>query len=163
MFTTILLAILMASASVDETSVAPEPLNISIGGLSVTGNAIKLVRAENGDFECAVDGNSQVSIGSDGDIDITIAARNIVIVHDVNAGFAIRCSGDCRFSDSEYSCSAESMQMRFKGGASQLQLTGDCRVAYGSGDGQTVLAAESITFEDSTIRASGAVSLERPR
>lgn len=154
MFTSILLAILISAAPVDDTSLSSVPLNVSIGNMSFTGDAIRLTKSENGAFECAIDGESRVSIGSDGDTDISIAAQNIIISRDGNSEVSIRCTGDCRFSDAEHSCRADRIQIHFKTEFT-LQLSGACRVQYGSGDDRTVLAAETITFDDGTFWASG--------
>lgn len=161
MFTSILLAVLIYTAPADEVSSSPAPLNVSIGNMSLSGDAIKLTTSENGTFECTIEGNSRVSIGSDGDTDIAITANRIIIARDGKSDvFTIRCTGDCRFSDSDYTCNADRIQIQHKNQFT-LQLSGECRVQYGSGDDRTVLSGESITFEDGKFHASGSTSLQR--
>jgi hypothetical protein len=159
MFKSILLAILISAAPAGEASVSPAPQNVSIGNMSFNGDMMTFTKSENGAFECAIDGNSRMAIDSDGGNDIAITAQSIIIARDRNSKVTIRCSGDCRFSDSEHECSAERMEIQLKTQVT-LQLSGGCRVNYGIGKDRTVIAGETITFEDSKFRVSGSASLQ---
>jgi hypothetical protein len=165
MFTPILLALLISASSADEASAsaAPtEPLKVSVGDMSFSGNTIKLTKSVNGTFECEIDGRAEFTLGSDGDTDIAIAAQKLVISRNANAEIAVRCTGDCKLTDSEHTCSADRMQIqlakKFK-----LQLFGNSRVEFGTGDNRRALAGESITFQGGTFSVSGAALLKRPQ
>lgn len=98
----IVLAVLISASSAssaDEASAfaAPtEPLKVSVGDVSFSGNTIKLTRSVNGTFECEIDGRAEFTLGSDGDTDIAIAAQKLVISRNANAEIAVRCTGDNR-------------------------------------------------------------------
>ena len=154
MFTPILLAILVSASPADEDGATPaqiEPLKISIGNMSFLGDAIKLTKSDDGAFECTIDGSARFTLGADGDTDIAIAAQKLVVERNAKFEITIQCTGDCRLTDSEHTCSADRMQIRF---AKQfnLELTGNSRVQYGTGDDRTTLSAESISFYDGTFR-----------
>jgi len=159
MFASILLAILVFSAPAGGASVSPLPQNVSTGNMSFNGDMMTFIKSENGAFECAINGNSRMAIHSGGGNDIAITAQNIIIARDRNSKVTIRCSGDCRFSDSEHECSAERMDIQLKEQFT-IHLSGGCRVKHGIGKDRTVLAGETITFEDAKFRVSGAASLQ---
>lgn len=160
MFARIALAFLLSASPVDAGSPysAPtEPLKVSVGKMSFSGSTIKLTKSDNEALECDIDGRAEFTLTNS---DFAIAAQKIVISRTANSEITIRCTGDCRFTDPEHTCRADSMQIRI---AKQfkLELTGNCRVEYGEGEERTTLAGESITFHDGTFNVSGAASLKR--
>jgi len=162
MFTPLLLAILVSASPADGIAATPariEPLKISIGNMTFFGDAIKLTKSDNGTFECAVEGNARFAVGDDGDTDLAIAAQKLVVERNAKSEISIRCTGDCKLTDSEHTCSADRMQIRLTK-QFNLELTGNSRVQYGAGDGRTSLSAESIRYQDGTFSVSGAASLK---
>ena len=163
MLTSILLALLISASSGYEASAsaAPsEPLKVSVGNMSFSGDTIKLTKSVNGAFECEIEGRAEFTLGSDGDTDIAIAAQKLVISRNANDEIAIRCTGDCKLTDSEHTCSADRMQIQLTKKI-ELQLFGNSRVEFGTGDNRRALAGESITFRGDAFSVSGAALLKR--
>jgi len=165
MFTPILLALLISASSPNEPSASATPtetLKVSLGDMSFSGDTIKLTKSSDGTFECEIDGRAELTLGSDGDTDIAIAAQKVVISGNANDKLSIHCTGDCKLTDSEYTCSADRMQWQFVNEI-ELTLAGNSRVEFGTGDNRSVLAGESITCQGGTFRVSGAASLKRAK
>lgn len=163
MFTPILLALLISASTVYAVpaSAAPsESLKVSIGDISFSGDTMKLTKSVNGAFECEIAGRAEFTLGSDGDTDIAIAAQKLVITRNAKAEITIRCTGDCKLADSEHTCSADRMQIQLAEKI-ELQLFGNSRVEFGTGDNRKTLAGESITFQGGTFSVSGAAWLKR--
>jgi hypothetical protein len=165
MFTPILLALLISASSAGEASAsaAPtEPLKMSLGDMSFSGDTIKLTKSGDGTFECEIDGRAELTFGTDGDTDMAIAAQKLVISGNASDKLSIRCTGDCKLTDSEYTCTADRMQFQFVNEI-ELTLAGNSRVEFGTGDNRSVLAGESITCQGGTFRVSGAALLKRTK
>ena len=163
MYTPILLALLISASSANEASASAAPtetLKVSLGDMSFSGDTIKLTKSGDGTFECEIDGRAELTLGSDGDI--AIAAQKLVISRNANDKISIRCTGDCKLTDSEYTCSADRMQYQFVNEI-ELTLAGNSRVEFGTGDNRSVLAGESITCQGGTFRVSGAALLKRAK
>ena len=162
MFTPLALAFLIFGSAVEADS-APsaqaEPLRVSVGGMSFSGNTIKLRKSDKETFECEIDGRAEFALGSGGDTDIAIAAQKIVVSRNADSEITIRCSGDCKMKDiDDTSCSADRMLIQL-GKQTELQMSGSSRVEYGDGDGRTILTSESLTFQGGKFIVSGPASL----
>ncbi len=164
MFTPILLALLISASTAGEASASAAPceplLKVSVGDMSFSGETIKLTKSVNGTFECEIDGRAELTLGSNGDTDIAIAAQKLVISSNANAEISVRCTGDCKLTDSEHTCSAERMQIQFTENF-EMQLFGNSRVEFGTGDNRRALVGESITCEGGTFSVSSAALLKR--
>lgn len=160
MFMPILLAFVLSASPVDVDSTSSEPLKVSVGKMSISGNTITLTKSASDTFECEISGKARLELGSDEDDYPAIAADRIVVSRNAKSETTVVCTGTCRYQDAENVCSSDRMQIRF---AKQfrLELSGDSRVQYGEGGNQTVLQGESITFCDGKFNVVGAASLLR--
>lgn len=131
---------------------------ISVGDMSFSGGSIRLIQSDSGTLECKIKGRACLTLGDEGDTDLTIAAQEMAISRKADSGITVRCTGDCRMSDIELTCSADRMQIQL---ATQIKvhMSGRSRVEYGDGDNRTTFAAESIWFDGGTFHVSGAASL----
>lgn len=163
MHMSILLAFLIsatAAAPGSTSSPQPEPLKFSVGAMSFSGDSIKLTKTEGKTFECEIDGHATWTMGHDGDADIALAATKMIISRDANSEITIRCTGDCKLTDSDHTCTADRMQIQFAE-QFEMKMFGSVRVAYGDGDSRTTLTGESVTVQDGAFHVSGAASLKR--
>lgn len=131
----------------------------AVGGMSFSGDTIRLTQSDNGTLECQIEGRARLTLGDERDTDFTIAAQKMTISRKANSGITVRCTGDCLMSDIELTCSADRMQIQLARQV-KLQMSGRSRVEYGDGDNRTTFAAESIWFEGGTFHLSGAASLK---
>lgn len=162
MFSPILLAFLLSATLTNEayaSQTPSEPLKVSLGNMSFSGDAINLTKSGNGAFECEIDGRAEFTLRSDGDTSFAIAAQKLVISRNANSEIDIRCTGDCKFKDSEHKCRADSMQIRLAK-KFEMQLLGNSHVEYGTGDNRIALAGGAITFQGDTVNLTWATSIK---
>ena len=167
MFAPILCALLISVSPADVDSASPDPLGISVGDMSFSGNKIQLTKSDNAVFECEIDGHAQFSFGSDDDTEVSIAAQKIVVSRNANSEITIRCTSDCKltFPDLECSCNADHMQIHF---AKQIELQhiklhmdGNCRAESGTGDNRIAVKCNSMKFQGGKFSVSGIPSITR--
>lgn len=165
MYAPILLAFLVfaSPAVADSPSSSPtEPLKVTVGNMSFSGDTIKLVKSDNETLECEIDGRAEFTTGNDGDTDITVAAQRIVITRNADLEVSIDCTGDCKLADADRKCCADRMQLRFPdAGPSQGRMLGNVRMEmeYDAGESRTTITAKSITFEGGSFIASASASI----